>query len=149
MALIDKEQLINKIEERKKELLSKPRLIANSYYAEEDANIIALIHSVNATEEPKVIEQPEKEMFYRNLSFFSSGDIIYSPETKDYYAALFRMPENYNGEDYFKTDYIVYVNETWTNDLPGTEFFDIEPGLMFRLATEEEKKIFNDIFKKK
>lgn len=46
MTLISKEELVEKIQERRKELLSKPGLIASSYYAEEDANILALINEL-------------------------------------------------------------------------------------------------------
>ena len=145
MTLINKEELVEKIQERRKELLSKPGLIASSYYAEEDANILALINELCENDAQLTVTQPNG---YSKLDAFKPGDIIYAFETQDYLTAIFQLPEDYKGEDCFDAEMIVFQKDTWSHELPGTTMFDVEPDMWFRPATEEDKEIFNSHFKK-
>lgn len=59
MTFITNEEIIHLLKERKKNHLSKPGRIADSYYAEEDANILTIINEMLENDAPLTVTQPE------------------------------------------------------------------------------------------
>lgn len=99
-----------------------------------------------------IVPRAEKQVagyqtFYKSLRFFKAGDICYAYETSDYYPSIFRMPEGYNGEDCIRCDYIVLKTDGSANEVSIQDCFCIDADMVFRLATDEEVKIFNDLIK--
>lgn len=78
------------------------------------------------------------------LSKFKSGDILYSYENENFFACIFKLKGNI--KDVINSgDYLVQENGVWM--LTDSEFYSLydEKGVIYRLATPEEIKLFNEI----
>lgn len=104
------------------------------------AEIMTRIKDIDEGKEPPIIENKITD----NLNDFKPGDIIYSFENEDYFASVVKLPENFRGKDCFNCDMIVKKDGTW--ERCDDDCFDVCPGMKYRIANEEEVKMFNEAF---
>lgn len=85
--------------------------------------------------------QEAELIIYNHPKWFKPGEIVYSFEDDDNSACLFRIPEDYKGEDSFKAMVVVARNFGW--NYCGVDWMYHEDGMTYRRATKEEIEIFN------
>lgn len=94
----------------------------------------------------QIQEYDTEEVVCHDLESFGEGEIVYAIETQDYFAALFKIPSNWHGEDYFETEVAINMNGEWVYS--KCDSFYLEEEQWYRMATEDEIKMFNEMAKK-
>ena len=88
----------------------------------------------------------ENSIGSQDLESFGEGEIVYAIETQDYFAAIFKIPSNWHGEDYFETEVAINMNGEWVYS--KCDSFYLEEEQWYRMATDDEIKMFNEMAKK-
>lgn len=109
---------------------------------------IGILPAIHNWIEGKIAEYEKYQRFSWSLEDFEEGDILYSEESYEYFAAIFRLGDKKSvmiGGAINQGDYIIRRGDMWDVIAANEELKDEEGEMAYRLATPEEIEFFNDL----